>query len=67
MLFRSYIDEPGFGAWNNAPFTADWGTGALWHHQLKPKVATFEETRKPEPFIKLTRPTDADVDGNSRV
>ncbi|OAI58147.1 heme-binding protein [Verrucomicrobiaceae bacterium SCGC AG-212-N21] len=62
-----YIDEPGFGAWNNAPFTADWGTGALWHHQVKPKGATFEETRKPEPFIKLTRPTDADVDAMSRV
>lgn len=62
-----YIDEPGFGKWNNAPFTCDWGTGAVWHHQVKPKGATFEETRKPEPFIKMTRPTDADVDGNSRV
>lgn len=62
-----YIDEPGFGTWNNAPFTADWGTGALWHHQVKPKGATFEETRAPEPFIKMTRPTDADVDGMSRV
>ncbi len=62
-----YIDEPGFGQWNNAPFTCDWGTGALWHHQVKPKGATFEETRKPEPFIKMTRPTDADVDGLSRV
>jgi putative heme-binding domain-containing protein len=39
----------------------------LWHHQVKPKGATFEETRKPEPFIKMTRPTDADVDGMSRV
>jgi putative membrane-bound dehydrogenase-like protein len=62
-----YIDEPGFGKWNNAPFTCDWGTGALWHHQVKPKGATFEETCKPEPFIQMTRPTDADVDGNSRV
>ncbi|MBK8040609.1 MAG: discoidin domain-containing protein [Verrucomicrobiaceae bacterium] len=62
-----YIDEPGFGAWNNAPFTCDWGSGALWHHQVKPKGATFEETRKPEAFIKMTRPTDADVDGMSRV
>jgi putative membrane-bound dehydrogenase-like protein len=62
-----YIDEPGFGTWNNAPFTCDWGSAALWHHQVKPKGATFEETRKPEPFIKMTRPTDADVDGMSRV
>ncbi|MES2735938.1 MAG: discoidin domain-containing protein [Verrucomicrobiota bacterium] len=63
-----YIDEPGFGeAWNNAPFTADWGTGAIYKHSVKPKGATFEETAKPEPFIKMTRPTDADVDGMSRV
>lgn len=63
-----YIDEPGFGeAWNNAPFTADWGTGAIYKHSVKPKGATFEETAKPEPFIKMTRPTDADVDGFSRV
>ncbi|MGY8690886.1 MAG: DUF7133 domain-containing protein, partial [Verrucomicrobiales bacterium] len=62
-----YIDEPGFGIWNNAPFTADWGTGALWHHAVKAKGATFEETRKPEPFIRMTRPTDADVDAMSRV
>jgi len=62
-----YIDEPGFGKWNNAPFTADWGTGALWHHTVKPKGATFEETTPPQPFIKMTRPTDADVDAMSRV
>ncbi len=62
-----YIDEPGFGKWNNAPFTCDWGTAALWHHQVKPKGATFEESEKPQPFIQMTRPTDADVDGNSRV
>jgi putative membrane-bound dehydrogenase-like protein len=63
-----YIDEPGFSeAWNNAPFTADWGTGAIYKHSVKPKGATFEETAKPEPFIKMTRPTDADVDGMSRV
>ncbi len=62
-----YIDEPGMGEWNNAPFTADWGTGALWRHSLKPKGATFEETEKPQPFIKLYRPTDGDVDAMSRV
>ena len=62
-----YIDEPGFGDWNNAPFTADWGTGALYRHSLKPKSATFIETEKPQPFIKLYRPTDADVDAMSRV
>ncbi len=62
-----YIDEPGFGKWKNAPFTADWGTNALYHHALTPRGATFEETRAPEAFIRMTRPTDADVDAMSRV
>ena len=40
-----YIREPGFPAeWNNAPFTCDWGTGALWQHSVERKGATFEET-----------------------
>ena len=62
-----FLDEPGFGKWNNAPLTADWGTGALWHHSVKQKGSTYIETEKPEPFIKMTRPTDADVDALSHV
>lgn len=62
-----YIDEPGYPAeWNNAPFTADWGTGAIYKHTVTPKGATFEEKEKPVPFVKMTRPTDADVDGMGR-
>jgi putative heme-binding domain-containing protein len=62
-----YLDEPGFGSWNDAPLTADWGTGGLYHHQVERQGATFRETRAPEPLVRLTRPTDADVDGNSRL
>jgi putative membrane-bound dehydrogenase-like protein len=63
-----YISEPGFPAdWNDAPFTCDWGTGATWRHSLKPKGATMEETAPPQPFIKMSRPTDADVDAMSHV
>lgn len=62
-----YIDEPGFGQWNHAPFTADWGTGSLYHHTVSPDRSTYQETAPPKSFIKMTRPTDADVDGNSRV
>ncbi|KLU01789.1 hypothetical protein RISK_006288 [Rhodopirellula islandica] len=62
-----YIDEPGFGKWNHAPFTADWGTGSLFHHTVSPAGSTYQETKPPQSFIKMTRPTDADVDGNSRV
>ncbi len=62
-----YLSEPGFGKWNDAPMTCDWGTGALWHHTVQPKGATFAETAPPEKFIAMTRPTDADVDGLSHV
>jgi len=62
-----FLDEPGFGKWNNAPLTADWGTGALWHHAVKQKGATYIETEKPQPFVRMTRPTDADVDALSHL
>ena len=63
-----YLSEPGFPKeWNDAPLTCDWGTGALWKHTVEPKGATFVETKKPEKFIAMTRPTDADVDGLSHV
>jgi len=62
-----YLDEPGFGKWNNAPMTCDWGTGALWHQSVKASGATYVETEKPEKFIKVTRPTDADVDAQSHI
>ncbi len=63
-----YLSEPGIPAkWNNAPFTCDWGTNALWHHEVQPDGATFKETSKPEALIQMTRPTDADVDGRSRI
>jgi len=63
----TYIDEPGFGEWNAAPFTADWGTGALWRHDVRPRGAGYEEVSPPRPFIRMTRPTDADVDASGRV
>ena len=63
-----YLSEPGFAAaWNDAPLTCDWGTGALWHHSVQAKGATFEETTKPQALIRMTRPTDADVDGMSGI
>lgn len=63
-----YISEPGIpDKWNNAPFTCDWGSNALWHHKVEPKGATFTETRKPEALIQIKQATDADVDGMSRI
>lgn len=63
-----YIHEPGFpDEWNKAPFTADWGTGGLFRHAVQRNGATFEEITEPLKFIKMTRPTDGDVDGMSAV
>ncbi len=62
-----YLDEPGFGEWNNAPMTADWGKGTISHHQIVADGATFKETNKPREFLRLERATDGDVDGMSRV
>ncbi|MBL6724830.1 MAG: discoidin domain-containing protein, partial [Rubripirellula sp.] len=62
-----YVAEPGFGDWGDAPFTADWGTGALYRHQVARSGASYKETEAPRPFVRLTRPTDADIDGNSRL
>jgi hypothetical protein len=63
-----YIHEPGFPKeWANAPFTCDWGRAGLYRHQVKRKGAGFVETQAPQNFIKVNRPTDADVDGMSRV
>ncbi|YCM42057.1 discoidin domain-containing protein [Verrucomicrobiaceae bacterium 227] len=63
-----YISEPGFpDEWNNAPFTCDWGRQGSFHHTVTPYGATFKETAEPRQFIKMNRPTDADVDGMSAV
>ncbi len=64
----AYLSEPGIPEkWNNAPLTCDWGTNAVWRHRVEPDGATFKEMGKPEALIQMTRPTDADVDGMSRI
>jgi putative membrane-bound dehydrogenase-like protein len=63
-----WLDEPGWpAAWNNLPYTSDWGRGPIFRHTVKPKGATFEETEKPVELVKMTRSTDGDVDGLGRV
>ncbi|MBN9690008.1 MAG: c-type cytochrome [Verrucomicrobia bacterium] len=62
----AWIDEPGIPTtWNNAPFTADWGTEWIYHHGLTEKGGTFTATQ--EKFAKLPRVTDLDVDANSAI
>jgi putative membrane-bound dehydrogenase-like protein len=64
----AWIDEPGIPAeWNNAPFTCDWGRGWVYMHRLTPKGATFGTPVPQKEFIGVTRPTDIEVDANSRI
>jgi glucose/arabinose dehydrogenase len=62
-----WIDEPAFkdwaGEWAGAPFTVDWGTGAVARHNVKRVGASYEEVEKPKQLVKLSKPCDADVDG----
>ena len=66
-----WVDEPAFRAWSGpssepyagAPFTVDWGTGAVSRHAVKRVSSSYEETEKPKQIVKVTKPTDADVDG----
>ena len=62
----AWIDEPGIpAAWNNAPFTCDWGRNWVYRHGVTPSGATFTADQKE--FLGLTRVTDLDVDGNSAI
>src|SRR3954471_20523532 len=64
----AWIDEPGLPAeWNNAPFTCDWGRNWVYMHRLTPKGASFASPTPQKEFIGETRPTDLDVDANSRI
>jgi putative membrane-bound dehydrogenase-like protein len=61
-----WYSEPGFpGAFGDMLLTADWGRGAIYRHPLTPKGATY--AAKQEVFLNLSRPTDLDADGSSRL
>ena len=60
------LNEPGFPKeYDNAIFTCDWTTGKVYRHPMKPMEATFEVEQ--EVFHPLSRATDIDVDGSSRL
>jgi putative membrane-bound dehydrogenase-like protein len=63
-----FLHEPGIpDEWNNSPITCDWGRAASFHHSVQRQGASFVEVTEPRPFIQMTRPTDATVDGRSAV
>ena len=61
-----YVAEPGFPeGFGDALYTADWGRGWIYRHQMTERGATF--TASQEPFVQIPRVTDLDVDANSRM
>ncbi len=57
-----FLDEPGFpGEWGHGLFTVEWGRNYVYRHAVKPSGATWKDDAKE--FVKITRPTDMDVDG----
>ena len=62
-----WLDEPGLP---QGLFTVEWGRNAIMRHTMKPKGAGWE-LEGPGPgqaeWIKLTRPTDMDVDAAGRL
>lgn len=61
-----YLHEPGFpDGFGDRLFTCDWTTGRIYHHELTPFEDTFE--MKEAEWMELTRATDIDVDGESRL
>ena len=69
-----WLDEPGL---QNGLYTVEWGRSAIFYHPLKQKGAGWElvpsakdaDPKNPgaQEFIKLTRPTDMDVDASGRL
>ena len=61
-----YLQEPGLPEpFGDSLYTCEWGREGIFRHPLKPKGAGFLAGQ--EPFVMLPRPTDMDVDGQSRI
>jgi len=61
-----FLSEPGFPEdYGQMLYTCEWGRSAVYRHPLKRKGAGFsaEQVR----FLEIPRPTDMDVDGQSRL
>jgi putative membrane-bound dehydrogenase-like protein len=62
-----YIDEPAMPKrLRDTLLTTDWGVNRVFYHQLKRDGISFEEQAQ-KTLLKLTRPTDADVDARGNL
>lgn len=57
-----WVDEPGL---QNGLYTVEWGRNAIMYHPLTPNGASFKVEQKE--WLKITRPTDMDVDASGRI
>ena len=57
-----WIDEPGL---QNGLYTVEWGRSAIMYHPLTPDGASWKAEQKE--WLKMTRPTDMDVDAAGRI
>jgi len=55
-----WLDEPSLPTAMQGLFTLEWGRNNITHHLVKPNGASWKDD--PKEFMKLTRPTDIDVD-----
>ena len=61
-----FLAEPGFPpGFGDTLYTCEWGRGGVFRHPLEPNGAGFKAGQ--EPFLEMPRPTDIDVDGQSRL
>ncbi|WP_435018733.1 DUF7133 domain-containing protein [Tundrisphaera sp. TA3] len=61
-----YLQEPGFPqGFGDTLYTCEWGRGGIFRHPLTPSGAGFKAGQ--EMFVEMPRPTDMDVDGQSRI
>ncbi|HWE97403.1 MAG TPA: discoidin domain-containing protein [Tepidisphaeraceae bacterium] len=63
----AFIDEPGLPAeFGHALYTCEWGQSIVYRHPLSPSGATYAKPPRIS-FVDIPRPTDMDVDGQSRI
>jgi putative heme-binding domain-containing protein len=58
-----WLDEPGL---QNGLYTVEWGRNAVMYHRLSPNGAGWKHDEQIE-WLKLTRPTDIDVDATGAL
>lgn len=61
-----FLSEPGFPeGFGDTLYTCDWGRSIVYRHPLSRQGAGFSAQQVP--FVEIARPTDMDVDGQSRI